>query len=176
MVRISDTAIIESYIQNSHAVWVHIIKYIHFTCLIIFVWNRLVMSPVFTFQYASVQHHARSESELVPPEVDINSAWLIVNLCDGSHSIRFPHIAGQNGTSPAAQQHTAAGKHARDLQRWGQQGSFSSCQVGMVFLKNSKCRNQGMHSMRVGISNHWKPGQNHMHTVFYWLGEPNSCL
>lgn len=78
MVRISDTAIIESYIQNSHAVWVHIIKYIHFTCLIIFVWNRLVMSPVFTFQYASVQHHARSESELVPPEVDINSAcdWL----------------------------------------------------------------------------------------------------
>ena len=36
------------------------------------------MSPVFTFQYASVQHHARSESELVPPEVDINSAcdWL----------------------------------------------------------------------------------------------------
>lgn len=32
------------------------------------------MSPVFTFQYASVQHHAISESELIPPEVDMNSA------------------------------------------------------------------------------------------------------
>ena len=139
MVRISDTAIFESYIQNSHAVWVHIIKHIHFTCLIIFVWNRLVMSPVFTFQYASVQHHARSESELVPPEVDMNSAcdWLWI-YGTGVIASAFHNIAGQNGTSPAAQQHTAAGKHARDLQRWGQQGSFSSCQVGMVFLMNSK--------------------------------------